>query len=46
MAMEAALELELNMMMAVSAMEEGDALFCSVGEENLDSYVGWWHGEA
>ncbi|XP_048532180.1 cactin-like [Triticum urartu] len=36
-------ELELKAMKAMGAMEEGDAVFGSGAEVNLDSQVYWWH---
>ncbi|CBI30201.3 hypothetical protein VitviT2T_012637 [Vitis vinifera] len=35
--------LELKVMKAMGAMEEGDAVFGSGAEVNLDSQVYWWH---
>ncbi|KAF5737506.1 cactin isoform X2 [Tripterygium wilfordii] len=35
--------LELKAMKAMGAMEEGDAMFGSGAEVNLDSQVYWWH---
>ncbi|XP_050227716.1 splicing factor Cactin-like isoform X2 [Mercurialis annua] len=35
--------LEIKAMKAMGAMEEGDALFRSGAEVNLDSQVYWWH---
>ncbi|KAJ0089006.1 hypothetical protein Patl1_32303 [Pistacia atlantica] len=35
--------LELKAMKAMGAMEEGDAIFGSGAEVNLDSQVYWWH---
>ncbi|XP_072957289.1 splicing factor Cactin [Typha angustifolia] len=36
-------EMELKAMKAMGAMEEGDAVFGSGAEINLDSQVYWWH---
>lgn len=36
-------EMEMKAMKAMGAMEEGDAVFGSGAEVNLDSQVYWWH---